>query len=250
MGLFRSGNPALKRLEQVAANQREGAATVPMTLQGTINKTIILLLLMLFSGSITWKLITVSNALGFTLMIGGAIGGFILALVGIFAPKTIHIIAPLYALFEGLFIGAISAIYGMLFAGIVLQAVLLTIAIFISILLLYKFKILKASAAFVKGIVIATGGVALYYIVVIVASYFFGKDFSVFAMGWVGIVIQLVIVGIAALNLVLDFNLIETGVENGYPKKMEWYGAFSLMITLIWLYIEILRLLAILNRRN
>jgi uncharacterized YccA/Bax inhibitor family protein len=135
-----------------------------------------------------------------------------------------------------------------MYGGIVFQAVFLTFAVFAVMLLMYKLKILKASAGFVKMVMIATGGIMLYYLVALGAS-FFGADFTVFAMGGFGLVVQIVIVAIAALNLILDFNFIEQGAARGLPQKMEWYGAFGLMVTLIWLYFEILRLLALLNRR-
>ncbi len=240
-------NPVVKNLENVAA--KTGGSALPMTLQGTINKSIILFLLVILSGTYTWKLTMVGNAMAMSLLWVGVIGGFITALIGIFSPKIIHIIAPIYALFEGLFLGAISAVFNAVYNGIVLQAILLTFAVFTVMLLLYKFRILKATPGFVKGIIYATGGIALYYLVAIGAQAFFHKDLSVFAMGTAGIFVQIIIVGIAALNLVLDFNYIETGISQGLPKKMEWYGAFGLLITIVWLYIEILRLLAIANRR-
>jgi uncharacterized YccA/Bax inhibitor family protein len=241
---IRSSNPAMRAFEK----EMPAVGTKTMTVQGAVNKTGLLFLLTFFTATITWRMVIAGNAFAMSLMWLGLIGGFITALVAIFAKKTIHITAPLYALFEGLLLGAISALYNSMYGGIVFQAVFLTFAVFAVMLLMYKLKILKASAGFVKMVMIATGGIMLYYLVALGAS-FFGADFTVFAMGGVGIVVQIVIVAIAALNLILDFNFIEQGAARGLPQKMEWYGAFGLMVTLIWLYFEILRLLALLNRR-
>lgn len=244
MRTIRTSNPAMRSMEK----EMTTASAIPMTIQGTVNKTGILFLLVLFTATITWRMVAAGNAMAMPLMLVGLFGGFITALISIFSKKTIHITAPIYALFEGLFLGTISAIFANTFYNaIVFQAIGLTLAVFFAMLLLYKFKILKASPAFTKMIVIATGGIAVYYLISIVAS-FFGADFSVFAMGGFGIVIQLVIVAIAALNFILDFNFIEKGSAQGLPKQMEWYGAFGLMVTLIWLYLEILRLLALFSR--
>jgi len=243
--MFKSSNPAMRSMEKVSYE----ASAIPMTVQGTVNKTFIMLLLVLLTATITWKMIIAGNMAGYSLITFGAIAGFITALIAIFKPNTIHVTAPLYALFEGLLIGGVSATYLSFYQGIVIQAVGITIAIFAAMLIMYKLRILKASPAFVKILVIATGGIALYYLVAIVAS-FFSADFTVFAMPrGLGLGIQLFIVAIAALNLILDFNYIEQGSAQGLPKKMEWYGAFGLMVTLIWLYLEILRLLALLSRR-
>jgi len=242
---IKSSNPAMRSL----GKEMSVASDTPMTVQGTVNKTSILFLLIIFTSTITWKLVGVGSALAKSLMLVGLFGGLIFAVISILSKKNIHITAPIYALFEGLFLGAISAYFNQLFySGIVLQAVLLTFAVLFVMLLLYKFRILKASPAFVKGVVMATGGIMLFYIVSLVAR-LFGANISVFSMGIVGSVIQVVIVIVASLNLILDFNFIEQGSANGLPKKMEWYGAFGLMVTLVWLYLEILRLLAVLSRR-
>lgn len=241
---LRSSNPAMRAFEKELPIDSADA----MTVQGTVNKTGIMFMLILFTATITWKLAIVGNALAGTLMWVGLIGGLAMALFTIFVKKHVHITAPIYALFEGLFLGAISAFFKNLFyQGIVMQAIFLTFAVFLIMLLMYKFKILKASHGFVKGIVIATGGIMLFYLVSIVGS-MFGLQMSVFTMGPIGIVIQVAIVAIAALNLILDFNFIEKGAAQGLPKKMEWFGAFGLIVTLVWLYLEILRLLALLSR--
>lgn len=244
MRTFRSSNPAMRTMDRGITS----VSTHPMTVQGTVNKTGLLFLLTLFTAFMTWRMANAGNPLANTLMWVGVIGGFATALIAIFAKKTIHITAPLYALFEGLFLGTISAIFtNAFYKGIVFQAIGITMAIFFVMLLMYKFRILKASPAFTKMILIATGGVAVFYLVSIVGS-FFGANISVFNMGWFGIIIQLVIVVIASLNLILDFNFIEKGAAQGLPKKMEWFGAFGLMVTLVWLYLEILRMLALFSR--
>ncbi|MBN2893322.1 MAG: Bax inhibitor-1/YccA family protein [Bacteroidales bacterium] len=242
---IKSSNPAMRAFEK----EMPVASAEAMTVQGTVNKTALLFLLIILTATITWKLTMVGNALAMTLMWVGLIGGLAMALFTIFAKKHVHITAPIYALFEGLFLGAISAIFNSMLPGVVIQAVFLTLAVFFIMLMLYKFKILKASSGFIKGVVMATGGIMLFYLGSIVAR-MFGVDISVFSMGPLGIVIQVVIVIIAALNLVLDFNFIEQGSAQGLPKKMEWYGAFGLAVTLIWLYLEILRLLIIIAGRR
>ena len=175
----------------------------------------------------------------------GVIGGFIFALITSFKIDWAHITAPIYAAFEGLFLGAVSYYFEAMFPGIVLKAVLLTFGTMFTVLLLYKIRVLRATSGFIKFIFIATGGIAVYYLLAMILS-FFHLDIFTSSMGAVGIGIQLFIVAIAALNFVLDFKMIEDGAASGAPKQLEWYSAFGLMVTLIWLYIEILRLLAIL----
>ena len=244
MRTIRTKNPAVRVFDRVITEP----SAVPMTVQGTINKTILLFLLTFFSATITWKLAIPRPELTSTLAIVGVIGGLALGIFTIFSPKAAKYTSIFYVLFEGLFLGAISAWFNSIVPGIVWQAILLTFAVFGVMLFLYKAKILKASPGFVKGIVIATGGLAVFYIGILVVN-LFGGNFnwtnSLISMGIWGIVIQLFIVGLAALNLILDFNFIEQGSAQGMPQYMEWYGAFSLMVTLIWLYIEILRLLFI-----
>mgnify|MGYP002412088098 CR=1 FL=1 len=244
MRTMKSSNPALSVFDKVSHQ----ASATPMTIQGTVNKSILLLLLVILTASLSWSLSMAGNNLAYPLMIVGVIGGLVCALVAIFAINTINITAPLYALFEGLFLGGISAIFASFYKGIVFQAVIITFTVFGVMLLLYKFRIIQATATFTKILVLATASIAVYYLISIVLR-LFGIDISVFAMGTMGIVIQGVIVVVAALNFILDFNFIEQGSAQGLPKKMEWYGSFSLLVTLIWLYLEILRLLAILNRR-
>jgi uncharacterized YccA/Bax inhibitor family protein len=223
-----------------------------MTLQGTVNKTGILLLLVMITATYTWNQFF-STGLPETVMpiaIGGAIFGFGFALATIFKKTWAPITAPLYALSQGLFLGAISAIFELQFPGIVIQAVGLTMGTLASLLVLYKTGIIKPTENFRLMIVSATMGIALLYVVSMVMNMFGSSGIGfIHSNGLFGIGFSLFVVAIAALNLVLDFDFIEQGSEQGAPKYMEWFGAFSLMVTLIWLYLEMLRLLAKLRSR-
>jgi len=253
---MRSGNPALKDSTFLDLNtgtvvgSRDGA----MTLNGTVNKTGFLLLLTVLTAAFAWnQVITpqgeVAAGTGIYLW-GGAIGGFVIAMVTIFKKQWSPVTAPLYALVEGFFLGAISAIYNQQFQGIVMQAVLLTFGTLFALLFAYRSGLIKATENFKLGVIAATGGIALVYLATIVLGLFGIRIPMIHDSGLVGIGFSLFVVVIAALNLVLDFDFIETGVEQGAPKYMEWYGAFGLMVTLIWLYIEFLRLLSKLQSRN
>jgi uncharacterized YccA/Bax inhibitor family protein len=183
-------------------------------------------------------------------MIGGFVGGFVVALATIFKPNWSPITAPIYALLEGFALGGISAVFEKTYHGIALQAVGLTLGVLFVMLLAYKTGMIRATQGFKIGVIAATGGIAVFYLVEMVLSFFFHFQFSTInGGGFWGIAFSLFVVVIAALNLVLDFDVIETGVRGGAPKYMEWYGGFGLMVTLIWLYLEMLRLLAKANRR-
>jgi uncharacterized YccA/Bax inhibitor family protein len=180
----------------------------------------------------------------------GGIGGFIFALVTIFKKTWAPITAPIYALLEGLLLGGISAIYDQRFHGIAIQAVSLTFGTLAILLLAYRSGLIPVTQKFRLGVVAATGGIMLFYLATIVLG-FFGIHFTTInGSGPIGIVFSGFVVVIAALNLVLDFDFIESGVAGGAPKYMEWYAAFGLMVTLIWLYLEILRLLSKLRSRD
>tara|TARA_Y200000002_G_scaffold382475_1_gene399674 strand:- start:1018 stop:1671 length:654 start_codon:yes stop_codon:yes gene_type:complete len=217
-----------------------------MTIKGTVDKTAISLLLLLFAGYFTF------NEGSMIYIAIGGIGGFIVALVTIFKKEWSPITVPLYAVLEGLMLGGISYMYGQMYEGIVFNAIMLTVSILICLLLAYRSGIIKATENFKLGVFAATGGIFLVYLVSFIAS-FFGAGFSfldptnssLFSIG-----VSLFVVVIASLNLVLDFDFIEEGAERGAPKYMEWYGAFGLLVTLVWLYLEILRLLAKLNNRR
>ncbi len=253
---MRSGNPALKEstfldLGSGAIVSRDAGA---MTLNGTVNKTGLLLLLCVLTASYTWNTtLTATGELapGATAYIwGGALAGFVLALVTIFKKNWAPVSAPLYALAEGLFLGGISAIYEARFNGIVLQAVMLTFGTLFALLMAYRSGWIKATENFKLGVVAATGGIALIYLATMVLGFFNIRIPFIHESGLIGIGFSLFVVVIAALNLVLDFDFIESGVEQRAPKYMEWYGAFGLMVTLVWLYIEFLRLLSKLQSRN
>ncbi len=253
---MRSGNPALKEstfldLGSGTVVSRDAGA---MTLNGTINKTGFLLLLAVLTAAFAWNnTFTAAGELAPAAMVymwGGLIGGLILALVTIFKKTWAPVSAPLYALFEGFFLGAISAVFEARYPGIVFQAVLLTFGTLFALLMAYRSGLIKATENFKLGVVAATGGIALVYLATIVLGFFNIQIPLIHESGLVGIGFSLFVVVIAALNLVLDFDFIESGVEAGAPKYMEWYGAFGLMVTLVWLYVEFLRLLSKLQSRN
>jgi len=240
----RSGNPALT---SEVFNKSITSHGEVMTLQGTVNKTAFSLFLLIAAGSFTFSP-------DYSWLIWpGFIGGFIVALVTIFKKQWSPITVPIYAVLEGLALGGISYIYQEAFyPGIVSQAILLTVSIFIALLFAYKTRIIKPTENFKLGIFAATGGIALVYVVHIIMS-FFGMGMPIMDpsnASLISIGFSLFVVVIAALNLVLDFDFIEEGAEKGAPKYMEWYGTFGLLVTLIWLYLEILRLLAKLNSRR
>jgi uncharacterized YccA/Bax inhibitor family protein len=258
--MVRSGNPALKDstfldLSTGAVVARDAGA---MTLGGTVNKTGFLLLLTVLTAAFAWSQSIVTGADGQAAiapgvagyMIGGAIGGFILALVTTFKKTWAPVTAPLYALVEGFFLGSISAMYEFRFNGIVFQAVLLTFGTLFALLFAYRSGLIRATENFKLGVVAATGGIFLVYLATMILGFFNVDIPFIHESGLVGIGFSLFVVVIAALNLVLDFDFIENGVEQGAPKYMEWYGAFGLMVTLVWLYIEFLRLLSKLQSRN
>ena len=253
---MRSGNPAL----QESTFLDLGTGTVvrhdagAMSLNGTVNKTGILLLLTVITATFAWsQTMTPSGEIAAgagVYLWGGAIGGLVLALMTVFKKTWSPVTAPLYAVVEGFFLGAISAIYNAQFQGIVMQAVMLTFGIMFALLFAYRSGMIKATENFKLGVVAATGGVALIYLATIGLGLFGIKIPYIHESGLIGIGFSLVVVVIASLNLVLDFDFIEKGVEVGAPKYMEWYGAFGLMVTLVWLYLELLRLLSKLQSRN
>ncbi|MDP6168949.1 MAG: Bax inhibitor-1/YccA family protein [Candidatus Marinimicrobia bacterium] len=240
---LRSGNPALQ--SSTFRDHLSSASEGAMTLSGTVNKTAISLILVTLSAGYSW-----TNPAMHGLVIPAAIVGFILALVTVFKPTMGHITVPAYAVVQGVFLGVISMVFNAQYPGIVVQAVFLTFGTLGALLLAYMSGLIKATENFKLGVVAATGGIALLYVINMVMS-FFGSNISVISSNdTMGIIFSGVVVVIAALNLVLDFDFIEEGAEMGAPKYMEWYGAFGLLVTLIWLYLEILRLLAKLSSRR
>ena len=245
----RSGNPALNATTFKNENLVIGQT---MTLQGTVNKTGFLLGILVLTAVYTWNLFfqTGNPAAVMPIAIGGAIGGFIMALVTIFKKTWSPITAPIYAALEGLFLGGISAIFEYQYPGIVIQATGLTLGTLASLLVLYKLRIIKPTENFRLMIVSATMGIGVLYLISMIMNMFGSTGIGfIHSNGLFGIGFSLFVVAIAALNLVLDFDFIEQGAEMGAPKYMEWFGAFSLMVTLIWLYLEMLRLLAKLRSR-
>jgi len=241
--MIRSGNPAL-RGNVFAGARAEGSAGV-MTIQGTVNKTLILLGCVLLSAFWAWSNMGVAAAL----IIPAAIIGLVLALVTVFKKEWAGITSPIYALVEGVVLGGISAVFEAQYQGIVFQAVTLTFAVLFSLLIAYKSRLIKVTENFKLGVVAATGGIMLVYIVNMVMSFFGARIPFIHESGALGIGFSLFVVVIASLNLVMDFDFIENGAEYGAPKYMEWFGAFGLIVTLVWLYLEILRLLAKLRER-
>jgi uncharacterized YccA/Bax inhibitor family protein len=246
---FNSSNPVLK--EKTFENVRAFGDAQTMTLDGTVNKTGVLLLCAIATSSWTWHLARSSDpsAVGLPLIVG-LIGGLVVALATVFKPAWSPVTAPLYALLEGLVLGGISALTEMRFPGIAIQAVMLTLGTLVCMLVLYRARVIRATESFKMGIVAATGGICLVYLVSIGLGFFGIQIPKIYEAGWIGIAFSLFVVTIAALNLVLDFDLIETGAAQGAPKYMEWYGGFAVMVTLIWLYLEILRLLSKLRSRR
>jgi|TARA_B100000767_G_scaffold70536_1_gene67148 uncharacterized YccA/Bax inhibitor family protein len=239
---LRSGNPVLSNSTFNSADN----TTKQMTIEGTVNKTAISLFLLVGTGYLSFE------AMSPIMLISCGVGGFIVALITIFKKKWAPITVPIYAILEGGLLGGISFMYSKMYDGIVLNAICLTIGILLSLLMAYRSGLIKPSENFKLGIAAATGGIAIVYLINF-AMGFFGSGMGVMSINnssMMSIGFSLVVIVIAALNLVLDFDFIEEGAEKGAPKYMEWYGAFGLLVTLIWLYLEILRLLAKLNSRK
>jgi uncharacterized YccA/Bax inhibitor family protein len=243
---MRSTNPVLNAKTFANVKQIEGAPV--MTIEGTVNRTAFLLLILMATASWTWMEAFIGTPVeGYLLL--GVLGGLVVGLATVFAPGIAKVTAPVYAALEGLALGAISAIYEAQFRGIVIQAVALTFGVLIALLFIYRLRIIPVTEKFKLGVCAATGGIALFYLVAIGLS-FFGVQIGMLHQGTpLGIGFSLFVITIAALNLILDFDFIEQGVEHGAPKQLEWYAAFGLIVTLIWLYVAILRLLSKLRSR-
>ena len=254
--LMRTSNPALSGGE--AFRTGEAAYGEGMTISGAVNKTGLLVILCVASAAWTWNRFfgaaaispeAAAQSVGLP-MIAGGIGGFILAIVTIFKKEWSAITAPIYALLEGLVLGGVSAMLEMRFHGIAIQAVSLTFGVLVAMLVAYRTGLIKVNDKLRLGIVAATGGIMIFYFLQFILGFFHvGFLNAVNGATPLGIGFSVVVVIIAALNLVLDFDLIENGARYGAPKYMEWYSAFALMITLVWLYFEILRLLAKMRER-
>ncbi len=241
---MRTSNPALKE-QYFGAPAAVGAET--MTLGGVVAKSLFLLLLLLFAAGFGWATVNNGTLPSTGLIFGTLIGAFIVAIATVMRPHWAPITAPLYAVLEGCVLGAISAVYDARYAGLPLQALGLTTMVFLAMLFVYQTGMIKVTPGFRQGVVIATGAIMLFYIASIVMSFFGMQMPLLHDSGPIGIGISLVIIGVAAMNLMLDFDLIGRGVGRA-PKVMEWYGGFTLMVTLVWLYLEMLRLLSKLRR--
>lgn len=257
MPLMKTSNPALgeNTFRGVGGGYGYGAidASARMTLGGTVNKTALLLLCALATAAWTWYRFIATQDIGQIsgLLVVGGIGGFIVAMVTIFKKEWSPVTAPLYALLEGLVLGGLSAMFDLRYPGIAIQAVGLTFGTLLALLLAYSSGMIRVTRKFTLGIVAATGGIMLFYFLQMILGFFHVPFLSsVNGAGPIGIGFSLIVVVIAALNLVLDFDFIERGVNYGAPKYMEWYGAFGIMVTLVWLYLEMLRLLAKMRSRD
>lgn len=241
----KSSNPFLKEEALVRRNFEGGFSSINadrMTVSGAVNKTLVLAGIMLLTAVFGY-----ANPSPLFIW-GGAIGGLVVVLITSFKPTLSPVLAPVYAALEGLFVGGISAIYASMFNGIVFQAVTLTFAVLFMMLFVYKSGMIRVTDKFRRGVVMATGAIAVVYLLNLVLSMFGINMPYLHEGGMIGIGISLVIVGVAALNLLLDFDAFETGERMGAPAYMEWFMGMGLLITLVWLYIEILRLVAMFSR--
>jgi uncharacterized YccA/Bax inhibitor family protein len=256
MALIKTSNPALseKTFSDLSAGQYGGVidAANRMTLSGTVNKTGLLLVCTIATAAWTWHLFLQSRDMTdvMPLMLVGLIGGLIFSMVTIFKKTWAPVTAPIYALLEGLVLGGLSAVFDLRYPGIGIQAVSLTFGTLFVLLLAYSSGLIKVTQKFRLGVIAATGGIMVFYLLEMVLGLFGIQFTSINGSGLMGIGFSLIVVAVAALNLVLDFDFIEQGVQAGAPKYMEWYGAFGIMVTLVWLYLDILILLSKLRSRN
>jgi uncharacterized YccA/Bax inhibitor family protein len=230
--------------EQRILDARTDTYSEKMTVRGAVDKSFILFGILLATSVFSYM------AFNPLFVIVGAIGGLITVIVAAFRPQNSNILAPLYAALEGLFVGGVTAIYAASVEGIVFQAITLTIGVLFAMLFFYKSGIIKVTASLRSGIVLATAGVAILYLLTWVLSFFGISMPFIHEGGTVGILFSLFVVGLAAMNLLLDFDNFYQGERYGAPKYMEWYSAMGLLVTLVWLYIEILRLLSKLSSRD
>lgn len=247
MALFQSDNPTLS--QKIFSRSLDQSDTGVMTVRGSIGKFGFLLFMVLAAASYTWYLYYNNQQQTMTtLMWVGIIGGLISVLAICFKPTLAPYLSPAYGILEGLFLGAISAVLNDAFSekypGLVMQAVGLTFGVALAMFLLYNFRVIKATEKFKSTIFAATAGIAIFYVITLLLRVFGVNIPFMYDSSLLGIGISLFIVAIAALNLIIDFDMIEKGAEMGAPKYMEWYGAFGLLVTMVWLYIEILKLLS------
>ena len=248
---MKTSNPVFTGTTYDITGNRAGYGPA-MTVAGTANKAGILLLLVLATAVYTWNQAISSGDLSsvgrYTMV--GAVGGFIFALITVFKKEWAGITAPCYALLEGLFLGSISAMFELRFPGIAMESVALTFGTCFALLIAYRSGLIRATEKFRIGVVAATGGIALTYFLSMILGLFHVQVPGIFGSGPFGILFSVGVVIVASLNLILDFDFIEQGARANAPKYMEWYGAFGLMVTLVWLYLEILRLFSKLRDRR
>ena len=244
MALMRTSNPALNA--RTFADLRRDPTAPPMTLEGTVNKAALLLFLVVVPAAWVWSQVraALDPSVAAPWIMLGAVGGLVMAIATVLKKEWSPFTAPVYAALEGLALGGLSALLEVKYPGIVMQSVGLTFATLAAMLVAYRTGLIKATEKFKLGVFAATGAIGLYYLGGWVLSWFHVAMPFLQGNSTASLVVSGIIVVVAALNLILDFDFIETGVAAGAPKYMEWYGAFGLMVTLIWLYLEILRLLA------
>ncbi len=241
---MRSGNPVLTG--DTFRRERALAGGDVMTVAGAVNKTALLLAILFVTATYTWG--QGPAASGYIMV--GALGGMVVALVTVFKKSWAPVTAPIYAALEGLALGGISVLFESRYPGIVSQAIFLTFGTLAALLIAYRSGWIQATENFKLGVAAATGGIFFVYLISFVLGFFGMSIPLIHGSGTFGILFSLFVVVIAALNLVLDFDFIEQGAEQGAPKYMEWFAAFALMVTLVWLYLEILRLLSKLQDRR
>lgn len=246
MPLFQSGNPTLSEKRFRDTNITDLHTDDMMTVNGTLQKFGFLLLMLMATSYVSWKEAENLGQNLTTMVFGGAIGGLIVAIIMTFKKEWSPYLAPVYALLEGLFIGAISAMYNSVYPGLVFNAVGLTFGVGVAMYFLYTFRIIRATEKFKSIIITATIGIGIFYFISWIMGLFgfHGTQALIAGNGLFGIGFSLFVVGIAALNLIMDFDMIEQASAYGAPKYMEWYGSFGLMVTFVWLYLEMLRLLS------
>lgn len=245
---MKTSNPAFRNdvFSQYGYSYSTYGSEQTMSIEGTVNKTLILLIILMGTAFIMGYMFFFTPLVGlvYLLTMLGFIGGFILALITIFKQEYSPITAPIYAAFEGMAIGGVSSVFELYFPGIVIQTVALTFGVLLSMLMLYRSGIIKVTQSFRMGLLAAMGAIFFVYIGAIILGFFGMQIPLIFGSGPIGIGFSVIVVIVAALSLMLDFDFIEKGSMTGAPKYMEWYGAFGLMVTLVWLYLEILRLLS------
>ncbi|SFR16948.1 MULTISPECIES: Bax inhibitor-1/YccA family protein [unclassified Paenibacillus] len=242
-------NPVLRDDIFLREDERE-ASEQRMTIGGTVNKTLLLLVLLIVSGSITWYMTYEGTVEVLSLLTAGFIGMAGVALAISFFPKTASLLSPVYAILSGFALGGVSAFMEYEYPGIVANAILLTVGILFLMLFMYTQRIIKVTRGFISFVVLCTMAIFLVTLVDFILNFFGMNVPYIHETGWLGIGISLFIVIIAALNLLVDFNFIEEQADQGAPKYMEWYGAFALLVTLVWLYVRILDLLAKFSKRD